>query len=210
MLSLRGSYYHGSESSILGRRYSRGKNAVGTVRNNQKTNMNVAEDTWVHIVPHPSVASTGGEKGPKWGWSEGCKKVQEKRLESSTIATRLTKMIDNLNTLHVITYFGTAQQPKLQKANAKHSRTEDRTQNHLGTCSVDCERDIITIRPCDCSDLKHVLYQNFLMWLHTSRSAELSPDLGKVRLLRTENCPDSEWHLNEPGRAAKELRVYQC
>jgi len=40
--------------------------------------------------------------------------------------------------------------------------------------------------------LKHVLYQIFLMWLHTSKSAELSPDLGKVRLLRTENCPDSE------------------
>ena len=28
------------------------------------------------------------------------------------------------------------------------SRTEDRTQNHLGTCSI-CERDIITIRPYD-------------------------------------------------------------
>jgi hypothetical protein len=38
-----------------------------------------------------------------------------------------------------------------QKGKIKYigSRTEDRTQNHLGTCSGVCERDIITIRPCD-------------------------------------------------------------
>jgi hypothetical protein len=29
------------------------------------------------------------------------------------------------------------------------SRTEDRTQNHLGANVHQCERDIITIRPCD-------------------------------------------------------------
>ena len=37
---------------------------------------------------------------------------------------------------------------RMQKR-SNNSRTEDRTQNHLGTCSFDCERDIITIRPCD-------------------------------------------------------------
>lgn len=55
------------------------------------------------------------------------------------------------------------------------SRTEDRTQNHLGTCSSECERDIITIRPCDLSDFRHVLCPKFLMWVYCRDSCESVP-----------------------------------